>query len=56
MEDLEIFIGADQPATCPKCGSRTEILKEEINYQHHKCLSENCNFEFKLEFEEEDGI
>ena len=54
MEELEIFIGLDQPSTCPKCGSRTEIFKEEINYQLHKCLLENCNFEFILEFEDEE--
>jgi hypothetical protein len=56
MSYLEIFIGTDQPATCPKCGSRTEILKEEIKYQHHKCPIENCSLEFTLEFEEEDEI
>ena len=56
MKELEIFIGTDQPATCPKCGNRTEILNDKINYQHHKCPSENCNFEFILEFEEDDEI
>lgn len=56
MMELDIFLGTDQPTTCPNCGIRTDILKDEINYQHHKCLSEICNFEFILEFEEEDAI
>ncbi|MEZ4829239.1 MAG: hypothetical protein R3C61_23575 [Bacteroidia bacterium] len=51
MENLEIFIGSDQPATCPKCGNRTEINSDFETSQHHKCLSEKCIFEFVLEFE-----
>ena len=51
MEELEIFISSDQPTTCPKCGNRTEITKYFINSEKHKCLSENCNFQFILEFD-----
>ncbi|MEN2414240.1 hypothetical protein [Flavobacterium mesophilum] len=51
MKELEIFLSSDQPATCPKCGNRTEILKEFKLSQKHTCLSKECNFEFILEFD-----
>ena len=28
MKELEIFLSSDQPATCPKCGNRTDIIKD----------------------------
>lgn len=52
MKELEVFIGNDQPTTCPKCGNRTEIIDELENIQHHKCYSKECNYEFILEFDE----
>ena len=51
MENLEIFLNSDQPTTCPKCGNRSEIISEFDLSQHHKCLSEKCNFKFILEFD-----
>ena len=54
MEELEIFISSDQPTTCPKCGNRTEIIEDFISSQKHKCLSKNCDFQFILEFDNED--
>lgn len=56
MEDLEIFLSSDQPTTCPKCGNRTEIVNAFDASQKHKCLSEDCSFQFVLEFENEDEI
>ena len=53
MEDLEIFLSSDQPTTCPKCGNRTEIVNESDASQKHKCLSEECEFYFILEFDDE---
>ncbi|WP_433765160.1 hypothetical protein [Flavobacterium ginsenosidimutans] len=51
MKELEIFLSSDQPTTCPKCGNRTEMLKESELSQQHKCLSIECNFQFILEFD-----
>jgi hypothetical protein len=49
----EVYTYTDQPAICPKCGSRTEITLDLIETleqtQHHKCLSPNCNFEFVMQ-------
>lgn len=56
MEDLEIFLSSDQPATCPKCGNRTAIVYNFDASQQHKCLSEECNFQFILEFDSENEI
>lgn len=56
MEDLEIFLSSDQPTTCPKCGNRTEIVSDFNASQQHRCLSEECNFQFILEFDNEDEI
>lgn len=53
MEITEIYAFSDQPATCPKCGSRTEILFEEtddsVQRQGHACLSNDCKFNFIME-------
>jgi hypothetical protein len=54
MSELEIFINSDQPTTCPKCSSRTEIIVDNITSQHHKCLNIECSFEFILEFDDEE--
>lgn len=48
---LETYIFSDQTSTCPKCGARTEIILEKVYpiiYQHHKCPSNKCHFEFEL--------
>ena len=52
LHELEVYIGDDQPTTCPKCGSRTEFIEVDDMKQQHKCNS--CEFEFFLEFEDED--
>lgn len=56
METHEVYIRNDQPTTCPCCGARTEILLDKFDFpkntQFHKCLSNNCGFEF---IEEEDN-
>ncbi len=53
----EVYTYSDQPATCPICGARTEIMLELIDTpeltQHHKCLSINCSFEFVMQKDEE---
>jgi hypothetical protein len=54
----EVYTFTDQPATCPKCGSRTEITLDLIDTpeqsQHHKCLSPNCSFEFVMQKDDEE--
>ena len=54
---LEGYIFTDQPTTCPKCGCRTEFIEDSNspNYQtqQHKCLSNNCLFEFIMQNETE---
>lgn len=49
----KIYIYSDQPATCPKCGSRTEIISDmaHIRYsiQIHQCCIRGCEYEFVLE-------
>lgn len=49
----EVFIFTDQPTTCPKCGTRTDITLDLFltseKTQHHICLSAKCNFEFIMQ-------
>lgn len=56
MEDLEVFLSSDQPTTCPKCGNRTDIINEFEVSQQHKCLSKECEFQFILEFDNEEEL
>lgn len=56
MSQIEIFLSSDQPTTCPKCGNRTEIVKDFEVSQLHKCPSPGCYFKFILEFDVEDEI
>jgi len=49
----DVYCYTDQPATCPKCGSRTEFTLDLFETpeptQHHLCLSPNCGFEFVMQ-------
>jgi len=53
-DELDGYYMSDQPEECRKCGTRTEILKEENDYQIHVCPK--CHYRYKLiedpEFEE----
>jgi hypothetical protein len=53
----EILIISDQPTTCPKCGSRTEITLDlsHINnhVQVHQCLNYLCKNQFVVESDKE---
>lgn len=53
----EIYTFSDQPATCPKCGSRTEIILDLIEApektQHHRCLFDGCGYEFIMQIDDE---
>ncbi len=44
----EIFLYNDQPTTCPKCASRTEIIFDlshsKDHTQVHQCHKCNCEF------------
>ncbi len=51
MEELEIFISSEQPTTCPQCGTRTELIEDFEISQEHRCISEDCKFQFMLEFD-----
>lgn len=48
----ELYIYADQPANCPSCGARTDIIFDMTHTravtQVHKCLSEICQKEFVM--------
>ncbi|HMR88562.1 MAG TPA: hypothetical protein PKD51_10425 [Saprospiraceae bacterium] len=50
----QVYDLSDQPTTCPKCGTRTEILMElklkTKGIQVHRCLGKNCTFEFSSEY------
>lgn len=49
---MDIHLYSDQPTTCPKCGSRTEILFEFLNEQNtqlHLCRVINCQHKFYIE-------
>ena len=49
---MDIYFYSDQPTTCPKCGTRTEIFLEMENIEHiqlHKCPSVQCSYEFLIE-------
>jgi hypothetical protein len=56
----DVYIYTDQPATCPKCGARTEItleLNDAPDYtQYHKCLSSKCDFEFVMQEDYENDV
>ena len=53
IDYFEVYLFSDQPTTCPKCGSRTEITLDLFiipeQTQYHICLSEKCCFEFFVE-------
>ncbi len=53
----EVIVYTDQPVTCYKCGSRTEIILDvaHINnhVQAHQCLNDLCRSEFVVESDKE---
>jgi hypothetical protein len=53
INNAEVYLFSDQPATCPICGSRTDIIFEEQcsieKKQVHECLNSSCKYEFVLE-------
>lgn len=58
LQPIEVYLFTDQPATCPKCGARTEIIMEftkvRAQTQYHKCMHIGCGFEFVME-NDDDG-
>lgn len=53
----EVYIYSDQPTTCPKCGTRSEII---LNFGHttdktevHLCPNTNCNYKFVMQYDED---
>ncbi len=50
----QVYELSDQPTTCPKCGTSTEILMElklkTKVIQVHRCMGKNCTFEFSSEY------
>jgi hypothetical protein len=44
------WLDAEQPATCPKCGARTDWSDMLDGSQLHQCLDEICGFVFIGEF------
>jgi hypothetical protein len=54
---LEVYIFSNQPTTCPKCGSRSDIILDlshtNSKIEIHQCLFQNCNYEFIMQFDED---
>lgn len=54
---FEVYIFSDQPTTCPKCGSRSDIVLDlshtNSKTEIHQCLLQNCNYEFIMQFDED---
>ena len=52
-----VFLINDQPATCGKCGARTDIIFDLSHSiaktQIHECLNEKCKSIFVMEDDEE---
>jgi DNA-directed RNA polymerase subunit M/transcription elongation factor TFIIS len=53
----DTFLIAEQPTTCPKCGTRTNFYTQPSLFSNekveiHVCLSKVCKFEFVVEFDE----
>lgn len=50
IDKSNLYIACDQPTHCPLCGARTEVLLDFSHtfnqVQAHKCLDDNCAFEF----------
>lgn len=53
----EVYIHSDQPTTCPKCGTRSEIV---LNFSHTKnqteiylCTKEKCEYQFIMQYDED---
>lgn len=53
---FEVYTFCDQPTTCAKCGSRTEIISDLSHTteqtQIHKCFIHTCDYEFVVQTEE----
>lgn len=53
----EVIVYTDQPVTCYKCGSRTEVTLDlsHINnhVQVHQCLNAPCKNQFVVESDKE---
>lgn len=51
----EVYIYSDQPTVCPICSARTELILDLTHTkemtQIHRCLFNNCNYEFILQRE-----
>lgn len=49
----EVLVCTEQPVTCSKCGSRTEIILDlshiNNNTQVHQCLNDLCENKFVVE-------
>lgn len=45
-----IFLMSDQPTTCPKCGTRTDLLLDMLHtnarWTIEECLNPGCRFIF----------
>lgn len=52
-----VYLLSENPATCPKCGARTDIIFDlshsTIGTQIHECLAENCKKIFATEVDGE---
>jgi hypothetical protein len=57
IDYFDVYIFSDQPATCPICGSRSEIILDlshtKDKTQIHKCPNQKCEFEFVMQYDKE---
>lgn len=51
----EVYIRSEQPTTCPKCSSRTEMLADlshaKDETEIHICLNSRCQEEFVVQYD-----
>lgn len=50
---LDCYILKDQPATCGRCGARTNFDDIVDKIQLHECLNPVCGYKFITEEDEE---
>jgi hypothetical protein len=56
MKNLEIHLCLEELTTCPKYKNRAGLIKDLFISQQHKYLSLKCNYQFILQFDNENKI
>ena len=48
---MDIYVMTENPETCRKCGTRTDIIEDNTTVQKHQCPK--CSYTYLLEDDEE---